>query len=463
MHKPNIIFYFSDQQRADTCGCYGQELEITPNLDRFADEGIRFEHAFTAQPVCGPCRALFQTGLYPTSTGCFRNNVALPLDAKTLGHYFTDAGYETAYVGKWHLASDGDLESKPTVDYHHSAIPPERRGGYTGYWRVSDVLEFTSNGYGGYLFDENMERHEFSGYRVDCITSYALDFLKGRAKDKPFFLTVSHIEPHHQNDAGHYQGPEGSKEKFKNYKAPGDLQGLEGDYQEEYPDYLGACESVDRNFGRMIKYLKDEGIYEDTVIIFSSDHGSHFRTRNQDEHLSGYDDYKRTGHDSALRVPLVIRGGAFKGGKVVRDLVSTAGIPKTLLSIAGIPEDDNRPMVGEDLQEVAEGRIPDRKNEVFAQISESRVGRVIRTPEYTYGVYAPGKHGGKEQKSDEYADDYLYNLKADPHQKKNLAADPDYREAKAELRERLLNWIAETEYGGDRTQVRIIDDISVRS
>ena len=100
----NLIFYFSDQQRWDTCGCYGQPLDITPNLDALAAEGVRFDNAFSPQPVCGPCRALFQTGKYPTETGCFRNNVMLPSHVKTLGSYMEqDAHYETAYIGKWHL------------------------------------------------------------------------------------------------------------------------------------------------------------------------------------------------------------------------------------------------------------------------------------------------------------------------------------------------------------------------
>ena len=102
-HRPNIIFYFTDQQRADTCGCYGQKLDITPNLDKIAEEGVKFEYAFSPQPVCGPCRALFQTGKYPTETGCFKNNIMLPLNVKTLANYMEEVGYETAYIGKWHL------------------------------------------------------------------------------------------------------------------------------------------------------------------------------------------------------------------------------------------------------------------------------------------------------------------------------------------------------------------------
>ena len=132
MKKKNILLYFTDQQRADTCGCYGQELPITPVLDQLAAEGTRFDLAFTPQPVCGPCRAMFQTGKWATDIGCFRNNIMLPANVKPLGAYMEEAGYETAYVGKWHLASDGELEKKPTIDHTVTAIPRELRGGYTG-------------------------------------------------------------------------------------------------------------------------------------------------------------------------------------------------------------------------------------------------------------------------------------------------------------------------------------------
>ena len=441
--KPNIVMYFSDQQRADTCGCYGQKLDITPNLDQLAKEGIKFENAFSAQPVCGPCRALFQTGKWPTETGCFRNNVMLPSDVKTLGTYIEEAGYETAYIGKWHLASDGELEQKPTIDHTITAIPLELRGGYTGFWRASDVLEFTSHGYDGYVFDENNNRVDFVGYRADCITDMALEFFDERDKEKPFFMTISQIEPHHQNDRKHYEGPEGSKEKYKDYEAPVDLKTLGGNYQEEYPDYLGQCASLDENLGRLIAKLKEEGIYDNTVIIFVSDHGSHFLTRNRDEHLNGYDDYKRSMHDACLKVPFVIAGGPFKGGVDFEDLVSTASLPKTICALAGVDVGDA--MIGENLVDVVEGKLPERKNEIFAQISESRVGRCIRTPKYAYSVYAPGINGGAAAASDLYADDFLYDLEKDPYELTNLIHDPAYTEIKLDLRSRLLAWIKEAE------------------
>lgn len=439
MKRPNILFYFSDQQRYDTLGCYGQKLPITPVIDNLATEGVRFEYAFTPQPVCGPCRAVLQTGRYPTSTGCYINNKMLPLDSVTIGKLMEEGGYETAYVGKWHLASEGELEKPGLVNHQTTAIPIEYRGGYTGFWRAADCLEFTSDGYSGYVFDENNNRIDFEGYRSDCIADFAIEFLNSYDGKKPFFLTVSQLEPHHQNGAHHYQGPKGSKEKYKEYEVPGDLAAFtDGDWKEEYPDYLGACNSVDRNLGRIIEKLKDLNIYNDTVIIFTSDHGSHFRTRNKDNHFNGFDDYKRTCHDSALRVPLVIRGGVFLGGKVVSDLVSTACIPRTILSIAGI--DVPNYYFGEDL-EIFVNSSPKRRNEIFSQISESRIGRVVRNNHYKYAVYAPNMNGGETKDSDVYADDFLYDLEKDPYEIVNLINDESYKSIKEEMRESLLFWI----------------------
>ncbi|MBR2361298.1 MAG: sulfatase-like hydrolase/transferase, partial [Spirochaetaceae bacterium] len=332
-------------------------------------------------------------------------------------------------------------------------IPLHLRGGYKGFWRTADVLEFTSDGYGGYVFDEDMNRRDFTGYRADCITDFALEFFDSTVKNswegtegRPFFMTISHIEPHHQNGAHHYQGPEGSKADFADFVPPEDLKVLGGgDWQEEYPDYLGACASLDKNLGRLVARLKELGIYDNTVIIFAADHGSHFRTRNRDGRLRGYDDYKRTGHDSALKVPLVISGGSFSGNKGYREsqLVSTESLPKTIMALAGVDVGDA--MIGENLLDVVEKKDDNRKNQVFAQISESKVGRCIRTAEYLYAVYAPDKDGGLDMNSSVYADDYLYHLPTDPHQLVDVVADPAHSQAKAQLRQSLLAWIQEAE------------------
>ncbi len=445
MKKPNIVLFFSDQQRADTIGLYGQKHNITPNLDELGHNGLVFQNAFTPQPVCGPFRSILQSGKYPTETGCFTNQKALPQNIKTLANYMTETGYNLGYVGKWHLASDGEMESKPTLDYQFSPIPQVSRGGYNGFWRVSDMLEFTSHGYGGYVFDENMNKVEFEDYRCDAITDFGIEYLEQAPQDKPFFLTISHIESHHQNDRNHYEGPAGSKERFKHCEIPADLTSIPGgDYEAEYPDYLGQVASLDENLGRLINKLKAMGVYDDTIIMYFSDHGSHFRTRNRDENKCGYDDYKRTGHSAALKIPLVIGGGAVKQKKVVKDLVSTASLTKTIIALAGIDVGDA--MIGENLMNVADGTLPGRKNEVFAQISESRVGRVLRTEEYLLGVVAKGLFGGKFKDADRYIVDYFYDLKLDPLELMNRKDDESYHDVIRSLCDELETVIREEEH-----------------
>lgn len=414
MNKPNIIFYFSDQQRADSAGCYGQKLPVTPNLDAVAQEGTLFENAFSCQPVCGPMRACLQSGVYASQIGCYRNDIALPTDTKGIAHYLTEAGYDTAYIGKWHLASDSEhrLATKPT--------PKERRGGYD-YWRAADILEFTSHGYNGYVFDENCNKLEFKGYRADRINDYAIEYVK-KEHEKPFFMFVSQLEPHHQNDRLRFESPKGLKSKFKNYEVPGDLKGTLGDWRIQMPSYLACCNRVDENFGRLIQALKDEGLYDNTVIIYTSDHGCHFRTRNME--------YKRSCHENSIKVPLVITGGAFTGGGKVSDLVSLIDLPATILDIAGaeIPEH----FMGKSLTD-KKGR-----ESVFMQISESQIGRAVRTDKWKYSVSA--KNADKAF-ADEYTDDFLYDLENDPYERNNLIDNPEYNEIKLELRKILLEYM----------------------
>lgn len=420
--RPNIIFYFSDQQRWDTMGCYGQKLPVTPNLDKMAEEGALFENAYTCQPVCGPARACLQTGRYATETGCYRNNIALPQGIPTLAQSFNEAGYDTAYVGKWHLASDSEhrLAKKPT--------PPERRGGYKDYWMASDVLEFTSHGYNGYVFDKDGKKVRFRGYRTDSINGYALDYLKNRNSENPFFLFVSHIEPHHQNDRMRFESPRFTRREFKDYEIPGDLQGTGGDWRLFYPNYLSCCNRIDKNFGELVKLLKEQGIYDNTIIFYTSDHGCHFKTRNGE--------YKRSCHDGSIHIPLIVTGGAFKGRGHVSEMVSLLDLPVTMLDCAGIKRPEG--FKGDSLLNLANGSAEDWKDHVFLQISESQVGRAVRTEKWKYSVKAPDKNGWDDSFSDVYYDDFLYDLENDLYERNNLIYDEKYNDVKADLRRMLL-------------------------
>ncbi len=431
----NILFLFSDQQRWDTVSCYGRPIfpGLTPNLDQLASEGVRFEHAFTPQPVCGPTRACLQTGVYATETGCFKNNIALPLDAVTIAKLFSEAGYETAYAGKWHLASD--LEH----NFHQKPIPPERRGGYKDYWVASDVLEFTSHGYEGYLFDANNQRVDFEGYRVDRTADLVLDYLKqygAGQRARPFFMFASFIEPHHQNDLDRFIGPMGSKQRFKDYNVPADLAETDGDWRKQMPDYLGCCASLDENVGRIRATLAELGLAENTLVIYTSDHGCHFRTRNGE--------YKRSPQDETIRVPLIVSGPGFRGGKVAKELVSLLDLPPTVLAAAGVEPPTH--FRGRPLQGVAEGKVPNWPEDVFVQISESYIGRAIRTARWKYSVWVPPDSpwaGCAAPSSDRYVEHCLYDLEADPDERHNLIAEPSLAGVRQELAARLLRRMQE--------------------
>lgn len=432
MKRPNIIFYFSDQQRWDTLGCYGQTLDVTPNLDGLAQEGCRFESAYTCQPVCGPARACLQTGKYAAQIGCWRNAQALPQDIPTLAGYFNEAGYETAYVGKWHLASNRSSYQAPEDEenFETRAIPEERRGGYRDYWMASDVLENTSHGYNGYVFGQDGKKHEFIGYRADAINNYAIEYLhqyrqNGR-EEKPFFLFVSQIEPHHQNDRGRFEGPDGSKERFAGFVPPPDMHKGEGDWEKNYPDYLGQCRSLDDNVGRLVETLKELGLWEDTILFYTSDHGCHFGTRNGE--------YKRSCHEASVHIPLIAAGGPFAGGKVIPNLVSLIDLPATLLDCAGIEIPEG--MQGRSLKGLAEHENMPWDECVFMQISESEVGRAIRTREWKYCVAAaedPWNCPGASV----YYEQFLYDMQNDPWEQQNLVDVPEYGGIRKILSEKL--------------------------
>lgn len=436
--KQNIVFFFSDQQRADTLGCNGQPLPVTPQLDRFAaEDAVNFANAYTPQPVCGPARAMLQTGLYPTQSGCFRNAISLPPEQKTLAHLLKDAGYRVAYAGKWHLASDEHENHYETLP-----VPPERRGGYDDYWMAADVLEFTSHGYGGYVYDKDGNKHSFTGYRPDCLTDHAVNYIQNYEDDKPFFLMISHIEPHHQNDRNDYEGPYGSKELFKNFVAPPDLEKGKGDWERFYPDYLGCCHALDRNFGRIIDTLKEKGLYDNTMVIYGSDHGCHFRTHADEVVEGGYDDYKRNSFEGTIHIPLLIKGAEFLRGITNTNVVSLLDVPKTILTCAGCGTEVLDTLQGRPLQKAEADGWEDA---VYIQISESFVGRAIRTNRYKYVVYAPEKNPWNEPGSDLYQERYLFDLWEDPLEKVNMIQNPTYDRIRLELRNRLLAFGVEAE------------------
>jgi len=438
VERPNVLVVMSDQQRWDTLGAYGCPEDCTPRLDGAAAEGTLLANAFTPQPVCGPARACVQTGTYATTCEGYDNGVTIaergePEYDHLLATAFDQAGYDTAYVGKWHLAQQGT-----------DPIPESLRAGYD-YWRAADLLEFTSQPYEGFVYDEASERVPFDGYRVDALTSMMVDFIE-RDRDGPFFGFLSHLEPHHQNDHGRYVAPEGYEYRHRDPWVPGDLEGQPGDWHEELPDYYGICERLDESYGRLLDALERVGELEDTIVVYTSDHGSHFRTRNTE--------YKRSCHDSSIRVPGIVRGPGFQDGGAVEELVSLIDLPVTLLDAAGIDVPDR--MAGESLLGLLgdDQRAVDWRDAVFVQqMSAEEIGRTVRTDRWKYAVSAPEGDTDENPQPDEYEERFLYDLWSDPDERRNLIGDSRYMDTATSLRERLLKRV-ETVEGKRPTVVR---------
>ena len=245
-------------------------------------------------------------------------------------------------------------------------------------------------------------------------------------------MFVSQLEPHHQNDHHTYEGYKETVEQYKDYPIPKDLSFLKGDYNEMYPDYISAINRLDYNVGRLVDKLKELGIYDDTIIIYSSDHGSHFKTRNLE--------YKRACQDSATHTPLIIKGGDFVGGKSDTRLTSLIDIPPTLLSMAGLPIPPS--YMGVDLTKQVKDPKMERKC-VFMQISEASNSRAIRTDRFKYEVRDAAITGYVHSRSRIYMESYLYDLEKDPYEMHNLVKDPRYanvrRELKYLLKEQMTN------------------------
>src|SRR5579884_3856285 len=421
--KPNIVIIIADQVRADFIGAYGHNpMNVTPNLDAMGGQGTLYRNMFTNQPVCSPSRACLFTGEYGAKNGVWRNTgngVALAPNATTLATVLRDAGYSANYIGKWHLA-----------EARGGPVAPSARGGFLNLWQASNELELTSHPYEGDLYDgDGRPIHFQNEYRVDFMTGLATRFLRETSKTSPFLLVVSYLEPHHQNDMGRMVAPKGYAERYQNPYVPEDLKFFPGNWQQQLPDYYGCIKKIDEAVGEIRTTLHDTGLDRNTIVLFISDHGCHFMTRNTE--------YKRSGQDASIHIPFIVEGPGFNGGRNVLELVSMVDVTPTLLSAVGVSVPDT--MQGHSTLGLLSGQASDWRNEVFIQMSEFWVARALRTPEWTYVAAAPrGKEKFKPApNAPEYAAFQLYDNRADPYQLVNLAGRKETAQNETQLRERL--------------------------
>ncbi|MDV7105875.1 sulfatase-like hydrolase/transferase [Vibrio sp. TH_r3] len=405
--KKNVLIFFTDQQRADTLGVHGNPLDLTPNLDYDALNGTHCENAFTAQPVCLPSRACLQTGKYASEIQCNTNDDILPTDELTLAHYFNDAGYNTAYFGKWHLhACDTAPFSQP-------------QGGYKT-WCAANILESISDAYETVLYDEEGNEVRLPGYRVDATVDRAIRYIDEN-KDSPFFMMVSLLEPHMQNTRDDYPAPTGYQSRYIDAWTPPDLRALSGTSAQHLPGYYGMVKRIDEAYGRLKDALRSLNLLDDTIVLFTSDHGCHFKTRNTE--------YKRSCHDSSLKVPMVWSGAQFARGGRLPNTISLIDVPPTLLDACDIPVPDY--MSGQSILPLVNRVDCQFRNYVYAEISESHVGRCIRTRRWKYSI--------RLVEDNTYVEDFLYDLMADPWELNNIIGFRSHKHVVSVLRQKLID------------------------
>ena len=424
----NVLVFFTDQQRHDTTGLHGCPLDLTPNFDFWARRGTHFAHAITPQPVCGPARACLQTGRFATAIGdgCHTNGRPLPEDADTFARRFRAAGHATGYFGKWHL---GPRDAT-------GPVPESGRGGWE-HWLAANALEHTSDAYSTVVYDGEGREVRLPGYRVDALTDATIRWIDEQARAKrPFCAMVSLLEPHMQNHRDDHPPPAASMERYVGRWTPPDLAALPGAHpfyqhlvggnaQQQLPGYFATCKRIDEAFGRVMDALISLGLLEETIVVFASDHGSHFRTRN--------DEYKRSPHDASVRTPCMIHGGPFTGGGRVERPFQLTDLAPTLCDVAEV-----------DLPDGCQGvsALGGLREEAFVQVSESCVARAVRTSRWKYAAIAPDANPS-DRHAERYVESHLYDLVADPWELCNLVGLDSHRPIADTMKARLLRRMAE--------------------
>ncbi|MFW6410411.1 MAG: sulfatase-like hydrolase/transferase, partial [Halanaerobiales bacterium] len=372
-----------------------------------------------SQPVCLPARSCLQTGEYASEMGIFSNGNELPPGSKTLGHYFKEEGYNTGYIGKWHMC-------------HEEPVPKNRRDGYD-YWLGSNVLEFTSDAYNTVMYNDKGEKVFVPGYRVDALTDKAIDYIQDN-RENPFFLFLSYLEPHFQNSRDDYPAPTGYEQKYQNPWTPPDLQDLGGSSARHLPGYYGMVKRLDEALGRLQDSLISMGLDENTIIVYSSDHGCHFKTRN--------DEYKRSCHDSSIRIPMAISGPGFESGGRVKEMISLIDIPSTLLDACDIRIPEN--MRGDSIYQLVNDKNKQWRDNVFVEITNKGfMRRCVRTRRWKYSVRAATHINENKGHPDKYIEEELYDLKADPWELNNLIGYKSHQKVTEVMQERLLKEMRE--------------------
>ncbi len=408
--QTNILLILADQHRGMDLRCAGNSQIQTPNLDRLAWEGVFFDNAIANSPLCTPSRGILLTGKYPIANGCVSNDLPLPTGQSTLATVLTGRGYRSGYIGKWHL--DGIPRSKFTP-------PGPRRHGFDAYWAAYNCHhEYFKPKF--YL--DAPELIETSGYEPDVQTDLAINFLKQNAA-RPFFLMVSYGPPHDPYD----QVPDAYKSLYDPEKLTLRPNAPNAN-RSQISGYYAHITALDANLGRLIQILEELGIRENTLIVYTSDHGDMLGSHDRKN--------KQQPWEESIQVPLIFsQPGRLPAGIKPDALFGTADLAPTLLSLAGAPVPGE--MEGQDLSgSLLGGASPARESVPILDIIPAdqakqwngRTWRGVRTRRYTYARFVDEGW-------------VLYDNWADPYQQDNLINRPVHRQLREVMENELQYWL----------------------
>ena len=435
--KPrNVVFILADDHRYDAMGFMGNPVVKTPNMDRIAQSGAHLQNAFVTTALCSPSRASILTGLYAHQHKVVDNNTPVPAGTVYFPQYLQKAGYQTGFFGKWHMGND-DGGPQPGFDR------------WVGFKGQGTYLPNASS-----PLNVDGQKVAQKGYITDELTDYTLEWLKGRDKSRPFFVYLSHKGVHQDFvPADRHKGTLASPrlQPPKSQTFPPDLEaqrprwvrdqrnswhGVDYPYNtklditEYFQLYAETLRGVDDSIGRVLDYLKAEGLLDSTLVIYMGDNGFAFG-----EH--GLID-KRTAYEESMRVPMVMQcPELFSGGRKVEQVVANLDIAPTILSAAGLQLPSY--MMGANMVPLAQGQaVPWRKELLYEYYWERNYPQTptvfaLRTDQYKfiryYGIWDI---------------DELFDMKADPAEMNNLAYKPEFVQVARDMSKRMFTLLEET-------------------
>jgi N-acetylglucosamine-6-sulfatase len=425
--RPNVLFILCDDLRPDALGCFGSKHVKTPNIDRLAAEGVLFKNTFCTTSLCSPSRASILSGVYAHTHGVTNNFTEYPAQMASFPQTLHEAGYATAYIGKYHMGEEND-EPRPGFDWFVT---------HKGQGKYFDT-EWNLNG---------KKREVVKGYYTSVVTDMTLDWLKQQKAEKPWCMFLGHKAPHsfytpepkyeHRFDGVRVPYPASAfqlddkptwiKQRLHTWhgiygplfewrkKFPDDRPEAVKDFENMVHGYWGTVLSVDDSVARLRAYLEETNQLANTIIVFMGDNGL-----LEGEH--GMID-KRTAHEASLRIPLVVRFPSLGQGKTIDQQVLTVDMAPSILDLCTAPA---LPKIhGKSWVKLARAGDPEWRTSWFyhynyeKQFPYTPNVRAIRTDRWKY-IHYPHGDGGPDRHMAE-----LYDLKNDPGETKNLISKPE--------------------------------------